>query len=535
MMSKHVECEEGLLPPKPLTRGAWHSCALTIIPLFASAVLGAGFGAVLASKRSAHLSLVGQRGPAASVSAQPPFAHPAPTSGAAQPQSPLAQPMLTSGAALGRVIVDMSTVPPPDTTCAWDPHTLIGAAKRARPMGPHTAYHCSPLEGPPLMEQPRVPIRNETVERFIAEFDALFNHTRGLPTGGNPAFRCTRDCVDGDWTEHFGAAFVSVDGHVHKVGYEGHVSLMSISKVVAYMLAIQYLGVSKVQEYVSAEPSGRSYGDFATLADHRAFNPYVSTGAEIIWSLLDAATPGHYRESIELNRMAWARLSAGVGGEVRLFRDYGSQSVEEEAAASIRSLPADPKQLILNPTSTNLATIYVMAARLAQYGGLPKNASIEGTYQGFVQVNNLRLTPVMMATAAATLANGGVNPLTKDRVLSQREVRYLLTTMTMAGLYDGSGRWAFSVGMPAKSGVAGGLMVVAPGVGGFYTVSEPLDPQGNSARGLAFFHGLAHRFPYLHGDTPGAGSDPNIALTAQEACQLVTKTVQLTPGHYTPD
>ena len=416
-----------------------------------------------------------------------------------------------------RSFTDPSTVAPPDSSCMWEPHTLLSAAKRARPMGPHTNYHCSPSEGPPLMERPRVPIRAETIDRFVHEFDALVNRTRDLPTGGNPAFRCTSRCDAGDWTEHFGAAFVSVDGHVHRAGYDGHVSLMSISKLVAYMLALQAVGVSKVQEYVSAEPSGRSYGDFTTMGDHRAFNPYVSTGAEIIWSLLDAATPGHYRDSIELNRLTWARLSAGVGGEVRLYRDDG----EAEAAAAIRALPTDPKQLIVNPSSTNLATIYVMAARLAQYGGLPANASIEGTYQGFVQVNNLRLTTPMLATAAATLANGGVNPLTADRVLSQREVRYLLTTMTMAGLYDGSGRWAFTVGMPAKSGVSGVLMVVAPGVGGFATVSEPLDPQGNSARGLAFFHGLAHRFPYLR--TRAAAAEAARARARAAASRLTSR------------
>jgi hypothetical protein len=127
--------------------------------------------------------------------------------------------------------------------------------------------------------RPRARIREETMERFTREFDVLFNLTRGLETGGNPAFRCTVDCTDGDWTEHFGAAFVSVDAHVHSAGYEGHVSLMSQSKVVAFMLAIQALGVSKVQQYVSAEPSGRSFGDFTTMGDHRAFNPYVSTGA----------------------------------------------------------------------------------------------------------------------------------------------------------------------------------------------------------------------------------------------------------------
>jgi len=319
---------------------------------------------------------------------------------------------------------------------------------------------------------------------------------------------------------------------MHAVGYDGYVSLMSQSKIVAYMLALQMLGSEKVEEYVSAEPSGRSFGDFTTMKDHRAFNPYVSTGAEIIWALLDDVAEGQYRDTIELNRQVWARLSAGGGGPVRMRTDNGD---DKEAVVAIQELPEDPKELSMSTSSSNLAALYVMAANLAQMGGLPANSSIDGTYQGFVEVNNFRLTPQMMAMAAATLANGGVNPVTGDRVLSYRLVRYLLTTMMMAGLYDGSGRWAYTVGMPAKSGVAGGLLVVAPGVGGFATISEPLDLQENSARGIAFFSGLVHKFPFLHSFTPGAGSDPNLALTAIAKCHLQSKTIQQVPGQYSPD
>jgi glutaminase len=265
--------------------------------------------------------------------------------------------------------------------------------------------------------------------------------------------------------------------------------------------------------------------------DHRAFNPYVSTGAEIIWSLLDASAQGQYRDTIELNRLAWARLSAGAGGTVRM-RTHVSNN--QDAAEAIKQLPEDPEELSKLGGASNLAALYVMAANLVHLGGLPANASIDGTFQGFVQVNNLRLTPQMMAMAAATLANGGVNPVTKERVLSYRLVRYLLTTMMTAGLYDGSGRWAYTVGMPAKSGVGGGLLVVAPGVGGFATVSEPLDLQGNSARGLAFFSGLAHKFPFLHSFTPGAGSNPNLALTPVQECNLTSNTVEQEPGEYSP-
>jgi glutaminase len=212
--------------------------------------------------------------------------------------------------------------------------------------------------------------------------------------------------------------------------------------------------------------------------------------------------------------------------------DFGN---DQDAAEAIRELPDDPRELSKPLASSNLAALYVMASNLAHLGGLPANSSIDGTYQGFVQVNNLRLTPQMMAMAAATLANGGINPVSGQRVLSYRLVRHVLTTMMTAGLYDGSGRWAYTVGMPAKSGVAGGLVVGAPGVGGFATVSEPLDLQGNSARGQAFFGGLSHKFPFLHSFTPGAGSDANLALTPVQECRLASKTVEQEPGEYSPE
>jgi glutaminase len=141
----------------------------------------------------------------------------------------------------------------------------------------------------------------------------------------------------------------------------------------------------------------------------------------------------------------------------------------------------------------------------------------------------------MMATAAATLANGGINPLTGERVLSAREVRHALATMATAGLYDGSGRWMFAIGMPAKSGVGGGLLVVAPGVGGFATVSEALNEEFNPTRGIAFFQGLSMRFPNLHAYAPGSGADPNHSLRPTKACDLESSTIELQPGMYVPE
>lgn len=422
-----------------------------------------------------------------------------------------------------------------DFDCKWDPHATVFGAARPRPLGAVTYFHCSSKYQIPLPRPRRNRISTHTFERFTREFNDLFDAVAVAPRSGNAAFRCVTDCdagPEGPWTEHWGAAFVSVDGHTHARGFKGHVSLMSQSKIVAYALALRTLGVDKVLQFVSAEPSGRTFGDMSSMKDHRAFNPYVSTGAELIWALLEGVTPGGYRSAVELNRELWEQLSRGAGGEVRLM---GNDS-DAPAREAIRALPSDPRDLMSKDPGINLATIYVAAARLLAHGGsaLPGNWTPEGTYQGFVQANNLRLTPLMMATVASTLANAGVNPLTGEEVLPPRLVRYMLATMQMAGMYDQSGRWAFEVGMPSKSGVAGGLLVVAPGVGGFATVSEPLNQEGNSARGVAFFGGLVHRLPMLHGFSPSAGEDPNIALTPDESCVLKAHTRNVVPDHFTP-
>jgi hypothetical protein len=144
----------------------------------------------------------------------------------------------------------------PDAACVWTPHQLVGQLSKPRPPGPRTVFHCEPRYGPALPVAPRASIRDETYQVFEREFDLLFEDTGKLDTGGNPQFMCTSDCGEGQWTEHWGAAFASVDGHMHAVGYDGYISLMSQSKIVAYMLALQTLGSQKVEVRVRARETG---------------------------------------------------------------------------------------------------------------------------------------------------------------------------------------------------------------------------------------------------------------------------------------
>ncbi len=99
-----------------------------------------------------------------------------------------------------------------------------------------------------------------------------------------------------------------------------------------------------------------------------------------------------------------------------------------------------------------------------------------------------------LAVMGATLANGGINPMTGERAISRENVKYILSVMHSCGMYDYAGEWAFRVGIPAKSGVSGGIVAVVPGKLGIGIFSPRLDPKGNSVRGVKVCERLSKRF-----------------------------------------
>ena len=103
---------------------------------------------------------------------------------------------------------------------------------------------------------------------------------------------------------------------------------------------------------------------------------------------------------------------------------------------------------------------------------------------------------VQLARMGATLANNGVNPLTGEQVIKREDIPYILSTMTMAGLYDGSGGWAWHVGLPAKSGVGGGIVAVVPGKGAIAVFAPPLDEAGNSVKAQEVIDYVAQKLSY---------------------------------------
>lgn len=157
----------------------------------------------------------------------------------------------------------------------------------------------------------------------------------------------------------------------------------------------------------------------------------------------------------------------------------------------------------------NYAISYLLQGRK----GLPRNVDLHKMIELYLSCCSIEMTCSMLSVAAATLANGGVCPLTGQQVLSTEIVKKTLSVMQVAGMYDNAGVFTLQVGLPAKSGVAGAILVVVPNLMGIATFSPRLDEYGNSVRGVSFFRELVERFTFhvydsLSGGRTGCKLDP---------------------------
>lgn len=258
----------------------------------------------------------------------------------------------------------------------------------------------------------------------------------------------------------FGLAIAGVDGSVHHAGdADLGFTLMSVSKPFVFALVGEALGIGAVRELVGVNPTGLPFNSAAAVERSRAgrTNPMVNAGAIATTSL----TPGTDPDA----RWAWLvdGLSRFAGHRLQL-------DVETLASARATNFRNRALAMLLRETSA--------------LAGDPLDAVDLYTLQC-----SLTVTATELAVMGATLADGGVNPLTGERVVSGAVARATLAVMSIAGLYEGSGDWLLDVGFPAKTGISGGLVAVSPGKGALASFSPPLDSDGNSVRGQ-----LAARF-----------------------------------------
>lgn len=290
--------------------------------------------------------------------------------------------------------------------------------------------------------------------------------------------------------ERWGVAVCSVDGQRFERGdVHVHHSIQSVSKPLTYAHAIEREGLAFVHRHVGVEPSGRPFNALDLLPDQRPFNPCVNAGAIMVAGLVASGSPDRTAREITGDLMAlWSDLCGGVG-EVR----FCEETMRSERASA----------------HNNFAIAYLLQGRC----GLPRDVDLHKMLDLYFSCCSIEMTASMLSVAAATLANGGVCPLNGEQVLSTEVVKKTLAVMQSAGMYDSAGLFTLEVGLPAKSGVAGAVLVVVPNLMGFATFSPRLDACGNSVRGVAFCRELVECFTFhvydsLSGGRTGCKQDP---------------------------
>ncbi|HEY3801714.1 MAG TPA: glutaminase A [Kofleriaceae bacterium] len=295
--------------------------------------------------------------------------------------------------------------------------------------------------------------------------DGAYAHFKSLNEGSNADYIPALARVDPNL---FGIAIVTVDGHIYSAGdVKTEVSIQSISKVFTMARVFEDSGEAAVRDNVGVDATGQPFNSIVAVEQYKGheMNPFVNAGAITVTSMVKGRTKNEIWNNILETYDAYAGRRLSVNEDV-----YRSEAATNQRNQAIGTLMWAYEHIKDNPIQA--VDIY--------------------TRQCSVSVNALDL-----ATMAATLANGGKNPVTGRTVLDAKLVPGVLAVMATAGLYDDSGKWLFETGLPAKSGVGGGLIAVAPGKFGIAVVSPPLDKAGNSVRGQRAIAEIVHS---LHAD-----------------------------------
>jgi len=259
----------------------------------------------------------------------------------------------------------------------------------------------------------------------------------------------------------FGIAIATVDGKVYEVGDSRRpFTIQSISKPLVYGIALEDHGAEAVRRKVGVEPSGDAFNAIS-LEPHtgRPMNPMINAGA-----------------------IATASLVKGESAEARLARVVGAISAYAGRALALDEAVFESERR----TGHRNRAIGHMLRNYGILGDAPDPVLDLYFSQCSVLVDGRDL-----ALIAATLANGGVHPVTGERAVAAQHVGPILSVMTTCGVYDLTGEWVYSVGMPAKSGVGGGIIAVLPGQLGIGVFSPALDERGNSVRGVEVCRALS--------------------------------------------
>jgi len=321
-------------------------------------------------------------------------------------------------------------------------------------------------------------------QNFTSRVKQVFNKIRDmkwlLDEGKVATYIPQLGRADENW---FGVSVCTVDGQMWSVGdTKIPYTVQSTCKPINYALNITDHGADYVHQYIGKEPSGVKFNQIALDSASKPHNPMINSGAIMSVSMFHPEMD--ISDRFDLLQEKYRELCGGMQCS------FNNSVYLSEAKEGHRN--------------------YALGHYMQEKNSFPPNTDLQTTLDFYFQSCSLEVNAESHAVMAATLANSGTCPLTEKKILTHMAVRKCLSLMLSCGMYDYSGQFAFEIGIPAKSGVSGCIMLVIPNVCGITIFSPPLDECGNSVRGLEFCREIVKIFTFHHLD----------AMMPDDTCKL---------------
>jgi len=253
----------------------------------------------------------------------------------------------------------------------------------------------------------------------------------------------------------YSISICDVNGNVHNIGdYNKEVAIESVAKVFTLSLAIEENGLNNIRKKIGSQGSFLPFNSViaAEISDNHTLNPFVNAGAMATASTIKYKNINNFWKKVHNN------LNNFAGRKLKLSkRTYISESKTNQH---------------------NKALAYLLKSYNRFYG------NVEDVVETYTKQGSVLVSSKDIAVMASVFANSGINPINNKKIIKEKNIKYILGQMLGGGLYEYSDTWTIDVGLPAKSGVGGVIMIVVPGVMGIGIVSPPLDKNGNSVKGI---------------------------------------------------
>lgn len=272
----------------------------------------------------------------------------------------------------------------------------------------------------------------------------------------------------------FAVSICTIDGQILNFGdSEVDFCVQSTAKPINYAIALETQGETFVHKHIGREPSGKRFNEVTLNNQGLPHNPLINAGGMMCCALIepDQSPSMRFDHIIQI----WKKLTR------RKDIIYDSAIYQSEKNTAHRN--------------------YALAHLMQEVGSFPKDTNMDEAVDLYIKTCSIKVNARNLANAAAVIANGGICPFTNRHIFSNTTIKDCLTVMSFCGMYDFSGEFAFKVGIPAKSGVSGAIMMIIPNLMGICVWSPNLDDFGNSVRGIEFANKLTERFNFHNFDS----------------------------------